>query len=103
MPPASGDRIHARPTEPIGLWRDNQILAVLAARDLPFAFMHQPVVAVTQEHQVSQFSRPALDPMRQVMARRPRRGPVTSRPPAAPIANTLRTPCGGRDLSRRSS
>jgi uncharacterized membrane protein len=60
--------------------RDRHHLPIVAADELPPAFMHQPVMPMADEHQVVQVSRTTVRPMHEVVGRAPRRWTIATRP-----------------------
>src|SRR6059058_4845834 len=55
-----------------GRWRDRHDLTVLALKQLPSGHMHHPMVPVTEQHEVVERGRPAVDPVQMsVMLRGP--------------------------------
>ena len=75
--------------------RDCHHPAVIAANDLPLAFVHHPVMPVTEQGQIGRLIVPAVEPMLEMMSRGPARRPLASRPRAASVA-------GIESLARRS-
>src|SRR5438093_13332929 len=70
--------------------RDADDLALLSLDQLPAALVHQPVMALAQEHAVVEVGLAALDPVHQVMAVAPGGGTLAGRPAAVLIADRQR-------------
>src|SRR5207249_10067282 len=70
--------------------RDADDLALLSFDQLPAALVHQPVMALAQEHAVVEVGLPALDPVHQVMAVAPGGGPLAGRPAAVLVTDRQR-------------
>ena len=60
-----------RPTTKGHRRRDRQHAPVIAAHQLPLAFVGQPVMPVTKKRQIVEISRTAMDPTHEVMRRTP--------------------------------
>ena len=57
--------------------RDGEHATVVATNDLPVALVHHPVMAMTQQDEILEVGRSAMDPMHDMMRGAPRRRPVT--------------------------
>src|SRR4029079_6000053 len=72
------------------LRRAGHHLSAIAADQLPPALMHQPVVAMTQQDQVVQVRRTAMDPVDHVMRDAPFRRSVAAGPLTVAVTNIER-------------
>src|SRR5438309_10982423 len=76
---------------------DGHDLPVIAFDQLPSALMHHPVMPATEQDQVVELGRTALDPVDQVMSVAPRGRALAPWPAAVAVANFQRPPQGRRD------
>src|SRR3989454_7290341 len=78
-------------------WRDRDDLLIMSFDQLPSTLMHHPMVASTEQDQVVEVGRTALDPMHQVMSIAHRGGAFASWPAAVPVASLQGSAQSSRD------
>ena len=89
--------------EDVELRRDDEVLTIFLADDLPPAFVDHPVMAMAEKDEVFQVGLAASGPMLEMVRDRVRTRPVAAGPPASPVSNSQRTFQRGGDDPLRAS